>query len=181
MPLCVNEKKFWMLMIPAIAVMAGVMFKNGGGPKQANIGKWSKMLGLILFIAGWLGVAYAVSLNGSSRFKSGMKMWLPVLAAIGVLVTVLVMMPTMEKHGGKLPTWAMILPVLFAGFWILLGWSVAMGKGSKALYFGLAASALVLLSMLISLPWQRKNCAVDMPGMALFALGWVALSVANAM
>jgi len=110
-----------------------------------------------------------------------MKMWLPVLASIGILGTVLIMMPTKEKHGGKLPTWGMILPVLFAAFWILLGWSVSMGKGSTALYFGLGSAALVLLSMLVSLPWQRKNGMIDGPGMSLFALGWVALAVANAM
>ena len=169
-------------MVPALAIMAGVMLKNGGGPKQANLGKWSKTLGMVLFIGGWLIVAYAVSLNSKgSRFKSGMKMWLPVLASLGVLVTVMIMMSIKEKHGGKMPTWAMILPVLFAALWILLGWSVAMGKGNIAIYLGLGAAALVLLSMLVSLPWQRKNGMIDGPGIGLFALGWVALSVANAL
>ena len=179
-----SNKKLCTLLIPAIAVVAGVMLKNGGKQYMKSQGKKEdnnlKMIGMALFIGGWIGVAWAASINDKSC-KKGPKFWLPILSSVSIVVAVIVMMQAKEKYGDKSPNWVMVFVAMFAIGWIALGYSVAMGKGNTAMTFGLGASGLVLVSMLGSLPWQRKNSVVDGPGMALFALAWVSLAVANSM
>jgi len=182
-----NNNKFLELFLPALAVIAGVMLKNGGKQYAASEDKKEnktiKMIGMILFIGGWIGVAYSAGTT-RGKAKKGSKLLLPIVSIMAIVAAVIVMMQAKEKYtggGGKMPGWVMIFAGLFAVGWIVLGYSVAMGKGNTALVLGLGASGLVLGSMLGVLPWQRKNKVVDGPGMAMFALAWVALACANAM
>jgi uncharacterized membrane protein YhdT len=182
MSLTLNKTKVLRTMLPALAIMVGVMLKNGGEQFAACGGrinkKQMKMIGSLLFVGGWIGIAYAVGMACNSM-KRGKHMWMPVAASAGVLLSVMAMMH--YKHKKDKPRWLVAAPVIFAGSWLLLGYSVAMGKGNLAMMFGLGAAACVLLSMMVALPWQRKKKVIDGPGMALFALGWIALTVANSM
>ena len=67
----------------------------------------------------------------------------------------------------------MPLPIIFAGAWLMLGYSVEP-------IYGTFAAILVLISMLVSLPWQRKNNVIDGPGMPLFVIAWFMLAFLNA-
>lgn len=176
------DKKFCSLMCPALIIIIGVMLKNGG--KQFNEHKGVKedkmvmLLGTILFIGGWIGVAYAAATTDTG-FKSGQNLWLPIMSSTAIVLSVMGMMQAKQKYGEDTPEWFNVLVFVFAIGWLVLGYSVAMGKGDKTMVLGIGAAVFVLVSMLIALPWQRKNNVVDGPGMALFALGWVLLAAAN--
>lgn len=176
-----NQNKFFQAMVAAGLVMAGVMLKNGG--KQLSKFKGNKennttmMIGMALFILGWVGVAWVTSSGSLSSTRSR----ICVAASATILVIVIVMMEVMKKNPDKKPRWFMVLPVMFSVAWIALGYGVSMGKKNIALWLGVGASLFVILSMLISLPWQRKKNIIDGPGVGLFALAWVGISMANAL
>jgi len=73
----------------------------------------------------------------------------------------------------------MLYPIIFSCAWILLGYNVGEHLEGNMKYMGLVASGLVLLSMLITLPKQRKGCIVDGPGMPFFVIAWIILVVMN--
>jgi hypothetical protein len=180
------NERFWQLLIPSMLIISGIVLKNGGKQYQKSLGKKENLsmtsLGLTLFLAGWAGVAYAVTQDGTT--KTGLHLWLPLVGIAAIVIGVSGVMfkkkfmSTFNLGEGKMKFFGL----LFLGGWILLGYSVAHGKKVEALVFGLLASVLVLGSMFKSaLPFQRKHNIVDGPGMAMFALGWVSLAIANSM
>jgi hypothetical protein len=168
-----NTNKLFRTFLPAVAIMAGVMFKNGGEQyaKATNTDNSQNMkIGMGLFVGGWLAMAFVLGGNK-------LQLSLPVVSSMGVLLAVMIMM--CAKHNKQeMPKWAVYM---FTASWVALGYSVGLGRNNTAKMLGLGASASVLASMLYTLPEQRKHNVVDGPGMALFALGWVFLSMANAM
>lgn len=121
------------------------------------------VLGMIMFVGGWALEAY--TLGEGKPMKDKLKFIIP----SAVIVVVVMLMKKMMK-AGKNP---MPLPIIFAVSWLLLGFFVQP-------MYGTLAAVFVLLSMLISLPWQRKSGVIDGPGMPLFVIAWFMLAFLNA-
>jgi len=169
-----NNDLFFKTMVAAVAVISGVSIRNGGF--QISAGKATNIIGTIIFILGWIAVTYFIS------YRNGKISWTPIIAVLAIVVSVFSTQNANNKYGVKtLSKWSTIFMAIFAAGWIALGYSVARGKSNVALWLGMGAAGAVLLSMLTVLPWQRPRCMSDGPGMALFALGWVALAAANSM
>ena len=179
----INDRKFWKTMIPALAVILGVMLKNGSEQyakkkrEPPNNGYFYS--GLAIFILGWLGVASAIALD-----KKGTGMGTPTKIALSfgsstMIVVAVVVMMMAKKKAGEMPKWAKMFIIPFIIGWLLLGYTSSIGQTKPALWLGLGAAIVVIISMMAILPWQRKNGVIDGPGMALFGFGWVLLAAAN--
>lgn len=81
-------------------------------------------------------------------FKTQENLWMPVISSIVILISVMIMVGVKKKCGDT-PEWFSIFIFLFAAWWIVLGYSVAMGKGNTAMLFGVGASILVIVNMLM--------------------------------
>ena len=73
----------------------------------------------------------------------------------------------------------MILPAIFAISWLVLGYNSGSHLTGSMKWLGLAVGVLVILSMMVILPFQRKNCIADGPGMPLFVIAWVLIVYMN--
>lgn len=171
----INNAKFIQTMGAAILVIAGVVTKNSNEQYKADgrdpaMKNNIDMLGAALFTIGWLYTAYVLSKNKTNDKK--LYLVVPCLAILGSVM----MMKQMMKKGEQVP---MYLPVIFAGAWIALGYFVGVHLPQPYKFMGLIASAFVIISMLFTLPEQRKSCIVDGPGMVLFTLAWVLIAFLN--
>jgi hypothetical protein len=165
-----NIELFTQTSTAAAMVIFGVVTKNTleqlGFPNHVP----GKMIGMGLFIIGWILTAYALS-NGKDN---KLMYYIPSALIVG---TVMMMKKSMAE--GKKPP--IIFPILFAGAWLMLGYYATNHLPNEWKYIGLLASGFVLLSMLITLPWQRENNIVDGPGMPLFIIAWGILVIANSL
>jgi hypothetical protein len=154
--------------IAAMLVIFGVVIKNSleqlGMPNHPV----GKPIGMLCFVVGWIYTAYILSVNKSNKMMF-------ILASAGVLISVMMMKQYMMKKQAP----PMIFPAIFAISWIVLGLMTGNHLSGSMKYFGLLASALVLVSMMKILPFQRKNKIIDGPGMPLFVIAWVILVFMN--
>ena len=91
-------------------------------------------------------------------------------AASASILTSVMMIKQHMKNKEDVPIY---YPILFSAGWLLLGWSLSDRV------MGLAASALVIGSMLFVLPWQRKQGIVDGPGMPMLVMAWIIIIYLN--
>ena len=161
MSIVLNENIFNQTLIAGLTVTAGVVLKNGGTQYYKTIENPAKKFGMLLFVLGWLAIAYLTGFRNKNMIS--------VAASMGVLGSVMMMMS--QKDKGKKPD--KIYGLIFTASWLALGYSMRNKK------YGLLASVLVLFAMEYSLPKQRQRCVVDGAGMVLFALGWVLIAMAN--
>lgn len=151
----------------ALMIIAGVVVKNSG--QMMGLKKQQSMyLGLALFVGGWIYCAYMLSLGRKNQMMY-------ILPCIGILVSAVMMRMHMDK--GKMPP--MMLPAIFALSWLMLGYAVGMHKKGMMQYLGLIASVLVLVSMMVVLPMQRKQGIVDGPGLPMFVIAWAIIVYLN--
>jgi hypothetical protein len=154
--------------IASCLVIFGVVTKNSfeqlGFPNHP-IGK---PVGMGMFIMGWIYVAYILSMNKPNKLMF-------ILPSVGIVIAVMMMKTYMVKK----QTPPMVFPVIFALSWIILGLNVGNHLSGNQKYIGIFASLLVLLSMMKILPYQRTNNVVDGPGMPMFVIAWVILSILN--
>lgn len=151
-------------VIGAALIITGVIVKNSMEQMQAG----NSMLGMGLFVAGWVLFANAVARNGATDKI----LTLPYLAA-GLIVGSVIGMKTIKSGPDKQKR---MLPYI-GGFvigWLLLGYSIGC-----CMEIVIPSIALVFLSMMYFLPKQRKNNVVDGPGLPLFMLAWLGLIAAN--
>lgn len=178
-------------------VLLGVVIKNS--LEQLGMSKHPLgMIGKLLFVGGWVAIAYS-----SGDRKMSLKSGLAVGASIGVVIAVMAMKMVMEKdaeikklakmsEGGDKEEFEMLLrqlpmnrkymplyAALFVGSWLMLGVAAGMGKSMMIKMMAMGVPALVILSMMVILPWQRKNHIVDNLGMVLFAKAWLLLAYVN--
>ena len=180
MSLVLNQNILQTTFASGVLVMLGVIFKNGSTqlnhPQEYTImgAKWSQyeLIGLILFTLGWGGFIFATNRNRFTTVNTAM------IASLGIWAAVVGMM--YFKKLPSLPQFFKILPIIFAVSWLVLGYAVSVGKRNLAKCLGIGSAVMVLLAMMYFLPLQRKNCVVDGPGMALFAIAWAAFAMANA-
>ena len=154
--------------VASLFVIFGVVIKNSIEQLKVPNHPIGKPLGMGFFVIGWIYVAYIFSLNRSNK----MMFIVPSLAILGA-----VMMMKKAMAGGNKPH--PVLPVIFAISWLMLGFQTGSHLSGNMKYFGLVASVLVLVSMLMILPKQRKQCVVDGPGLPFFTIGWGILIYLN--
>lgn len=159
--------KTQLLSVGALMIISAVHLKNSY--EQLGIG--NSMLGMALFVIGWVIVGYSVGSGPLNEFQFSAKLIISLLCAAGIVLSV------MQIKGGA---GGAIFPIIFAGSWIVLGILSGLDKPLINKIFGLAAPAFVLLSMMLVLPWARNNNVVDNPGFSLFFMGWISLIFANA-
>ena len=156
------------LVVGATAVVSGVVAKNTATQVKPRIlSPVLNLSGMILFTLGWVIVAYLI---GEKQQDSGKI--LTYLSTGAIWFSASQMRSKMDK---KEPV-PMALPILFVLGWVTLGWIADLTTNKR---LGVAAAGLVVLSMLVFLPWQRKRCIVDGPGMALFAAAWSIIILIN--
>ena len=173
MSIVINSSKFLPTFLAGVGVMTAVMIKNG----MKQMDKDKNMIGPIMFVISWLLVGYFIGkeLDKQELITTG-------LSVMTIIASVFYMMSEKEKDPEDVNNNLMYLAqMMFVISWVLLGFNVSKDKNNTAIVLGFSAPVLVILSMMVALPLQRKHKVIDGPGMALFVLAWVALSVANAM
>lgn len=140
-------------ILGAILVITGVILKNSFEQLKMASHPVGKYGGLFSFVLGWSMVAWYLAQQQSDRNKQQ----IIYVSALAIVLAVL----GMKQNIGM--TW---LPAVFALAWLTLGFTVNS-------FQGLIGALSVLISMMLALPWQRKNCVVDGPGLPLFILGWI--------
>jgi len=144
--------------VGSILIVSGVVLKNT--LEQTNTNNMIlTTLGMSIFSIGWIVMAYALSQNKQARTIVGIS-----IACASILISVMTMKILMKQN----KTVHIALPIIFAISWIILGFLVGDHLNGAMSYSGLISSIMVILSMMVVLPWQRKNCVVDGPGMPLF-------------
>jgi hypothetical protein len=172
--MCANKNKASMVAFGALLVVTGVVIKNTNeqfGTSKPDAGEHmipDPMVGMGAFLLGWVMVAAGVSYG-----RNNTAMVFGLCAAIVGSV----MAMKAAKQGGEEPN--MILPAVFAGAWVLLGYFAGRNNFTRGL--GVMAGLLVACSMLMVLPWQRENNVVDGPGMPMFVTAWMLLVLASSM
>jgi hypothetical protein len=155
-----DMKKFKFTSVSASLILAGVVIRNTYkqlGQTQSPI----MYLGPALFVCGWAALAYSLSMTPGGRIVFTDKRTIIFFACAAGIVTSVMLM---NKHINEAKVPPIYLPIIFGACWLLLGYSMTNNT------IGLAAAGLVIVSMLIVLPWQRKNNVVDGPGMSLFTI-----------
>lgn len=165
----INDEKLKHTVTAASMIVSGVVLKNSFGQLK-NVSTTTKtyagFLGLILFVAGWIYLAVALS----DRKKDKLKYVFPCL-----VIMLIVIVP----KSGLSKTIMMVSALIFSLSWIALGYRVGDHLQGPKKYSGLIASLFVIASMISALPYQRKMCVVDGPGMVLFTVAWAIVSIVN--
>jgi len=177
-----NDDALALTSLGAAGVISGVVVKNS----MEQIGKKSKFLGPALFVGGWLVVLWSIIRTDLGLNAKTIQAAIAIAVIIGSVMYMKDKMTKKEKI-----EW--YIGILFPVGWTLLAYTVGLGGldgiadlsmeqvfSTKSL-LSFSAAAVVLLSMMWALPWQRKKCVVDGPGMPLFCLGWALLIGANSM
>jgi membrane-associated HD superfamily phosphohydrolase len=163
-----NSNKLGLTTLGATLIIIGVVLKNTfeqlGFPNHSI----AKPLGMLAFVGGWALIAYSVSIDTNGNFKMNNK----TLMIIGSCITIVLAVMMMKSYMVSKQSPPMIFPIIFASAWLLLGYLTGKTKG-------IIASIMVLVSMMISLPWQRKNNIVDGPGLPLFVGAWALIAFIN--
>jgi hypothetical protein len=154
--------------IASCLVIFGVVTKNSSEQLGFPNHPIGKPVGMGMFIMGWIYVAYILSINKPNKLMF-------ILPSVGIVIAVMMMKTYMVKK----QTPPVMFPLIFALSWIILGLNVGNHLSGNQKYIGIFASLLVLLSMMKILPYQRTNNVVDGPGMPMFVIAWVILSILN--
>ena len=161
----INNSRALITTVAALLVVFGVVAKNSLEQMKIPDHAFGRPMGMAFFVSGWLLCAHVLSVDRSNR--------VPLIAAsLAILGSVLAMKSGVIQN-------KMVLPLIFAVSWIVLGYNVSEHLPGNARYLGLVASACVIVSMMSLLPAQRANCIVDGPGMPLFVTAWGIIVYAN--
>lgn len=118
-----------------------------------------------LFALGWTLFALSISSSGLQRLVA-------FVGSILVVSSVFYMKTKMKKGLTPNP----LIVALFPIGWIIVTYALMMKQGSLNKIAPLG-TLLVLLSMMVVLPWQRKHNIVDFLGYNMFAVAWVIFSL----
>jgi hypothetical protein len=155
----------------AALVVAGVVGRNSTEQTWSQAFKRSAPAFSLLFLVGCALLAVAVARNRVAPAQ-----WAAWVAAAAVVGSTAAMKSQMRRREPI----CHLLPVVFGVAWLLLGWVATSQLEGCSKAWGPIGGALVVAGLLWLLPYQRKQCIVDGPGMAAFALGCGVLAVGNA-
>ncbi len=173
-----NNRKLLVSVIGTLGVISGVILKNSFEQLKQPDHPLAKGLGPILFMGGWAIVAYALSFNPNKGYLNIPPMNLKTIvsfAAAGAIVAAVMMMKRLMAEGKPMTGTNMIFPALFVAGWFALGYAL----GNDVMSY--AVPVMVIVSMMVILPQQRKKCVVDGPGMPLFVAAWALLAFKNSL
>lgn len=156
--------------IASLLVIFGVVLKNSLEQAKMSNNKMLNNLGMLMFAFGWIYLAYILSIGRENKVT-------PIVSSLAILVSVMMMKQYM-KDKKEVPIY---LPAMFSVAWLAIGYYVSSHLTGNMKYMGLLASVCVLVGMLYSLPYQRKNCIVDGPGMPLFVIAWAMIVYFNSL
>lgn len=165
-----QNNRLYLTLLGGFLVTASLMVKN----MNVQLNRYDNtvdMSGNVLYIIGWAVVAYALSLS----YKTNKYLDIPqmdkdtimILVAVAMIVFSTIMMRNTSKP-------AVMYPAMYTLGWVLLAYVLNSRYATIGALFALAATMFIL-------PWQRKMCVVDGPGIALFTAAWFLLAIANAM
>jgi len=120
---------------------------------------------MLFFIIGWILISYVLS-QGKNRYIK----YISIIIAISVIYSVM----KMKKYMNINQQPPLIYPAMFIIAWLII--PLIITKKRDIAYIG---TFLILGSMMIALPWQRKLCIVDGPGMIMFTIGWILIIWTN--
>jgi hypothetical protein len=165
-----NDKRLRNTSLAASLIVAGVVIKNSYEQMGEGDNAIAKMVGMSCFVGGWALMAMVLSDGKKNKqlYFFG--------ASLAIIASVMAMKSYMSQ--GQDPP--MILPLIFAGAWLVLGYFASDHLGGNQRWLGVGAAVSVLFSMLYALPRQRKMCVVDGPGSYTFMLAFVIIAYANA-
>lgn len=178
-------------------VYGAVVMKNSseqmGLPQDSVVGQ----LGKVIFTAGWIITAYVISdkkMSISSAISAAAS--LAIVVAVFNMKAIMAEKKMMDMELDKMddeekkeefkqlrvPGIPMpIFAAMFAISWVIIGAMVGFGRGMGSKVMGGLATGLALTAMMGILPMQREGCIVDGPGMGLFALAWVLLTIGSSL
>lgn len=170
-----RENRLYLTLLGALFVMSGMIMRNTSEQLNTSNSVLSKNLAPISFLIGWLIVAYSLALPGNAKgYLHMIKLdihTVQTMIAVASIVISVYMMKTLTAAGLIVP---MIYPTMYAGGWLLLGYTVGG-------VLGLLSAVSVLVAVMGVLPWQRQKCVVDGPGMVLYGAAWFLLAAGNAL
>ena len=193
-----NNKNLMLAILGSSIVYGAVVMKNSSEQMEMAPDNIVEQIGMGLFALGWMVVAYVIS-----NKKMGLHSLMSILGSMGILIAVMNMKAIMKEKKMmdmemdakemnneqreefkqlRIPGLPMeVFMGMFVVSWILVGISVGMGRPMLSKILGAGATGLVLSTMMVILPKQRELCVVDGPGMGLFLLAWVLLSIGSSL
>jgi hypothetical protein len=172
-----NSSALVQTTLAAVMVIGGVSAKNSSEQLPIENKGVLNNVGMGLFMGGWLLAAYVLSQNKINILQYA-------LPCMGVLISVMMMKEKklMKKY---LPftipesVTKYVVPGIFIASWIAIGYNVGDRFDGFMRYSGLIATALVVVSMMKVLPYQREHDNVDGPGSYMFAFAWAIIVFLN--
>lgn len=171
--IAIDNQALTLSLLAGTIIQTAVSLKNSGEQySKIPLKSLSGLPAKIMFAMGWL--IFAHSICKESPFSS-LKCAAAYGGAIAVILAVFHIKQSMKA--GKKPN--TLLKMLFPLGWLAI--AIAIYRNGGALkHFGFVGAAMVLLSMMVVLPYQRNHNIIDGPGMNLFALAWIVLALGNA-
>ena len=156
-------------------ITSGVSLKNTG---ESLWGKDLKMLGMGLFIGGWLLAIYAFFLRYSGQKIPFNLPALLIIAPVIGIVGMAILMNKKMKAGEEVPK---ILPIVFVGSWLIFVSAIAFA-GSRPnpvwlFILPFLAAFNVFFSMMYLLPKERKAKVADGLGLVIFFIAFLLLAL----
>lgn len=158
-----NQQKLILTSIGALSVIIGTILKNDNQNKL-----YSKFLEPLLFVGGWILLAYAAS-----------KQFIDLYAILPVVVVIIAAL-AIQHIKDESKAVKIIFNVLLVAGWLGFGYAIARGNRTKMMITGTSA-IIMLSSVMYFLPQQRKDCIVDGPGMVMLVVAWTGMVFANAL
>lgn len=158
----------------ALTIILGVVGQNALEQAKMNTSV-TTIISSVLFVGGWLILPFFLSRGRNHKYLYFIFSYMILMAAVTLKAYM--------TNNNKPP---MLFGILFMLGWVFLGVFVASPlKKNNPLsnlintrtIWGLIAAACAILSMKIALPFERKNCIADGPGMSLFTIAWVLVSL----
>ena len=162
----------------SITIIIGVMLAEHAHEMYLPIFAPLTMIGMMTFMLGW----YLFTKKSEAKNHNMVQL-------SAVMVIVFAMVSNLMMMMGKSSA---IFGVLFALSWLMLGYYVGERKsGDKDMcrqYFAYMGSLMIVISMAILNNWQRSNLNGNVgkgyvygPGVPMFVLGWMFITLANSM
>lgn len=164
---------FMNMMLPALTLQLAVAVKNSTEQSpEFPLAEFGGMPAKALFAVSWAGIAFSIFReNKKNKTKA-------LIAAIGAAsIVAAVFHVKASKKAGTQPN--TMVAMLFPVGWVLTAAAIFLGNNGPLRYLSFVGAAMVLYSMMVVLPWQRKNNVVDGPGYNLFSSAFVLLGLAN--
>lgn len=175
----IDNTEFMKFFSIALTIMIGVLMVDHAIDERASAAL--KNIGMMLFMGGWLVMTWYTFDN-----------WYLTVGSLGILASImmLVMLPGMfPRYRGTIVT---VSGALFALFWLVFAFGIAgddIDNSTKA-WLSYGGTALIIASMMLLFRYRKFDVRSNMhtgpgyvynPGLVMFGMGWVAVSMAYSM